>query len=63
MNLDSFDLIASLQALPETNPIEIEGIQFGGKNGGGGARTCSSSCGFLTVNVIQTVCAIVASCK
>ena len=30
MELDSFDLVASLQALPETDPIEIEGIQFGG---------------------------------
>ena len=30
MELESFDLVASLQALPETDPIEIEGIQFGG---------------------------------
>ncbi len=30
MDLESFDLVASLQALPETDPIEIEGIQFGG---------------------------------
>lgn len=30
MELESFDLVASLQALPETDPIEVEGIQFGG---------------------------------
>ncbi|MGH3614035.1 MAG: VenA family class IV lanthipeptide [Pseudonocardia sp.] len=56
MTLDSFDLVASLQALPETDPIEVDGIQFGG-------NTCQSACVALTVNVIQTVCAIVASCK
>ncbi len=60
MTLDNFDLVASLQALPETDPIEIEGIQFGG--GGGGARTCNSQCTLLTVNVVQTVCAIMATC-
>jgi hypothetical protein len=27
--MDSFDLVNSLQALPETNPIDIDGIQFG----------------------------------
>jgi hypothetical protein len=30
VELENFDLVASLQALPETDPIEIEGIQFGG---------------------------------
>lgn len=25
-----FDLVASLQALPESDPVEIEGVQFGG---------------------------------
>lgn len=30
MELENFDLVASLQALPETDPVEIEGIQFGG---------------------------------
>ncbi|MGH3566652.1 MAG: VenA family class IV lanthipeptide [Pseudonocardia sp.] len=59
MTLDSFDMVASLQALPETDPIEIEGIQFTG----GGARTCGSACVLLTVNILQTVCAIFASCK
>lgn len=50
--MDSFDLVSSLQALPETDPIEIEGIQFGG---GGG--TCQSACiGLLTVNALNTVC-------
>ncbi|MDQ3150792.1 MAG: VenA family class IV lanthipeptide [Actinomycetota bacterium] len=49
MQLDNFDLVASLQALPETNPIEIDGIQLGG-------RTCVAACvGVLTVNV-PTVC-------
>jgi hypothetical protein len=27
--LESFDVVAPLQALPETDPIEIEGIQLG----------------------------------
>ena len=27
--MDSFDLVNSLQALPETNPVEVDGIQFG----------------------------------
>ncbi|MGH3720181.1 MAG: VenA family class IV lanthipeptide [Pseudonocardiaceae bacterium] len=27
--MNSFDLVSSLQALPETNPIEVDGIQFG----------------------------------
>jgi hypothetical protein len=25
-----FDLVASLQALPETDPVEVDGIQLGG---------------------------------
>ena len=50
------DLVASLQALPETDPVEIEGVQFGH------ARTCQSACIGVTVNVLQTVCAVVASC-
>jgi len=53
--VDSFDLVSSLQALPETDPIEVDGIQFGG--------TCNSQCVLLTVNVIQTVCAVFATCK
>lgn len=64
MQLDSFDLVASLQALPETDPIEIDGIQFcedsGGDGGGGG--TCQQACDNLSVNVINTVCAINATC-
>ncbi|MGI9002538.1 MAG: VenA family class IV lanthipeptide [Pseudonocardia sp.] len=59
MQLENFDLVASLQALPETDPVEIDGIQFGG---GGGGGTCQSQCVALTVNVIQTVCAVVATC-
>ena len=46
MKLDSFDLVASLQALPETDPIEIEGIQLGG-------GTCACV-GILTL--LNTVC-------
>jgi hypothetical protein len=53
--MDKFDLVSSLHALPETAPIEIDGIQFG--------DTCGSACVALTVNVIQTVCAVVATCK
>jgi hypothetical protein len=61
MNLDSYDLVASLQALPETDPIEVDGIQFGGKRcgGGGGNNTCQSRCTLLTLNIIQTVCVAV----
>jgi hypothetical protein len=58
--MSNFDLVSSLQALPETDPIEVDGIQFDG--GGGGAGTCGSQCVALTVNVIQTVCAIAATC-
>jgi hypothetical protein len=46
MELHSFDLVASLQALPETDPIEVEGIQFGGD-------TCACV-GILTL--LNTVC-------
>lgn len=53
--MNNFDLVSSLQALPETNPIEADGIQFGG-------GTCQSACVALTINVIQTVCAIAATC-
>jgi hypothetical protein len=59
VNLDTTDLIASLQALPQTDPVEIDGIQFGF---GGGAQTCQTACLALTVNVLQTVCVIAASC-
>ena len=47
MELESFDLVASLQALPETDPIEIEGIQFDGNS------TCACV-GLLTL--LNTVC-------
>jgi hypothetical protein len=40
-----FDLVASLQALPETDPVEVEGIQLGG--------TCACA-GLLTL--LNTVC-------
>ncbi len=56
MNLENFDLVASLQGLPETDPVEIDGVQFGG-------NTCQGECtGALTVNV-PTVCAVVATCS
>jgi hypothetical protein len=50
MERESMDLVASLQALPETDPIEIDGIQFGS------AKTCQAACVALTVNVLATVC-------
>lgn len=53
--MGNFDLVSSLQALPETAPIEVDGIQFGG-------GTCGQQCVLLSVNVIQTVCAIAATC-
>jgi hypothetical protein len=31
---DSFDLVSSLQTLPETDPIEVDGIQFGPEDDG-----------------------------
>lgn len=62
MKFEEFDLVASLQALPETDPVEIEGVQFGKKKKGGGGDTCQSACTLLTVNVIQTVCAVFATC-
>jgi hypothetical protein len=52
--MNNFDLISSLQALPENNPIEIDGIQFN--------DTCQAACIALTVNAVQTVCLIVATC-
>ncbi|MGH3940673.1 MAG: VenA family class IV lanthipeptide [Pseudonocardiaceae bacterium] len=57
--MESFDLVSSLQALPETDPIEVDGIQFGG---GGG--TCVQQCvGLTTINVIGTGCVIGTVCK
>ena len=56
--METFDLVATLQALPETDPIEVEGIDLGKK----GARTCQAACVAATVNVAQTICLIVATC-
>ncbi|MDQ4025639.1 MAG: VenA family class IV lanthipeptide [Actinomycetota bacterium] len=54
MEFASLDLVASLQALPESDPIKVDGIQFGGK--GGGDDTCEQACiGVLTIQV-NTVC-------
>ncbi len=55
MKLDSFDLVASLQALPETDPIEIDGIQLSG-GGGGSAQTCSKVCSNASVQIDVSVC-------
>jgi hypothetical protein len=54
MEFGSFDLVRSLYALPEVAPVEIDGIQF--------ANTCGQQCVSLSVNVIQTVCAIASTC-
>jgi hypothetical protein len=53
--MNNFDLVSSLHALPETNPIEVDGIQFN--------PTCQSECVLATANVIQTVCLILATCN
>lgn len=49
--MDSFELVSSLQALPEMEPVEVDGIQFG--------PTCvvQQACINLSlqVSVIQTV--------
>jgi hypothetical protein len=60
--MDNFDLVSSLHALPESDPIEVNGIQFGGGGGGGGLNTCGTQCVLLTVNVLQTICAVAATC-
>ncbi len=54
MELSSFDLVHSLHALPEVTPIEVDGIQFG--------NTCQQQCVNISVNVVQTVCAVSATC-
>ncbi len=54
MEFSSFDLVNSLHALPETTPVEVDGIQFN--------NTCGQQCVSLSVNVVQTVCLIAATC-
>jgi hypothetical protein len=62
MELESMDLVASLQALPETDPVDLEGIQFGHCHrhrhggGGGGARTCGSACVVALTISANTFC-------
>ncbi|MGH3972727.1 MAG: VenA family class IV lanthipeptide, partial [Pseudonocardiaceae bacterium] len=46
MTMANFDLVSSLHALPETDPIEVDGIQF--------CDTCGQQCVLASVNVIQT---------
>ena len=55
--METFDLVATLQALPETDPIEVDGIDLARR-----ARTCQAQCTAVTANIIQTVCAVVATC-
>ncbi|MGH3827138.1 MAG: VenA family class IV lanthipeptide [Pseudonocardiaceae bacterium] len=49
--MSNYDLVCSLQALPETDPVEVDGIQFG--------PTCVStnSCVALSVGLLQTLLA------
>lgn len=47
--MDSFNLVSSLQALPETDPIEVDGIQFGG-------GTCQSGCTAALTVIVNTIC-------
>jgi hypothetical protein len=54
---ENTDLVAVLQTLPETDPVEIDGIQFGR------GKTCQAKCQSVTVVVVQTVCVLAASCK
>ena len=54
---ENLDLVATRQALPETETVATEGIQFA-KN-----RTCQAQCIGITANLVQTVCAVVASCR
>lgn len=54
MELESYDLVSSLHALPETDPIEVDGIQFN--------ATCQSQCVALSVDVLQTACVVVVTC-
>jgi hypothetical protein len=44
-----FDLVASLHALPETDPIDVEGMQFH-------SNTCESYCAAVTGDAFQTIC-------
>lgn len=47
MELEEFDMVTALQGLPETDPIEVDGIQLDGGN------TCECV-GLLTA--LNTVC-------
>lgn len=51
--MNNFDLVSSLQALPETDPIEVDGVQFN--------PTCQSICVGISI-VVQTVCVLNATC-
>lgn len=49
--MENFDLVSSLQALPETDPIEIDGVQFGG-----------GTCGCAFLSLVVTVCVVGTVC-
>lgn len=60
--MDSYNLVSSLQALPETDPIEFDGIQFGptcqNNQGAGSACAIALVTNLANVNVggvLQTV--------
>jgi hypothetical protein len=53
--MNSYDLVSSLHVLPETNPIEVDGIQFG--------RTCQCFWSAATNQWICTACPILATCQ
>jgi hypothetical protein len=58
MTLENYDMIASLQVLPETEPIEAEGIQFGPY------LTCMYVCEQLSVRIIGTICRLgITACR
>jgi hypothetical protein len=59
MELESLDTMAALQALPETDPVALDGLDFGGAACN---QTCQSACVLATVNVGQTLCLILATC-
>ncbi|MGH3718289.1 MAG: VenA family class IV lanthipeptide [Pseudonocardiaceae bacterium] len=60
--MNNFNLLSSLHELSETDPVEVDGIQFGGGGGGGGGVSCQQQCVVLSVQIIQTVCVASLTC-